>query len=203
MDDMTAFVNKFLDEYEEKLRRENPSNLPFFHIYNGFGFIVATLENEVYRRCREFEDVIKEQLEELDNIPLTRKQYEEKKEEIQSRENVFASLVRYPEKNRAGNQVFYREITRRYMKAVLSEGLNEQEIEEEFRQVWEGMDFYAMFFYFETGKYKYAEDEGHPMSEHYVYGYDSDYTYQENMLRHLLSMIRAKYCGSGVNWNAR
>ena len=193
--DLEKFVNDFIDEYDERLQREK-NTLPLFHPYTGFGYIVSTLERAVSERCKNFENDIKKQLEELDNTPLTHKQYEEKKKEIQSQKNMFAYLVRHPKENPSSNQVLYKEITRRYMQAVLSEGLSKEEIDEEFRRVWEGMDFYSMFFYFDTAKYKYADDEddeGSPVSTHYIYGHDTEYKYQENMLRHLLAMIKQRH----------
>ena len=194
--DMIAAVNKFLDEYEAELQKTNKNTFPLFHKYNGFGYVVITLEEAVSVRNQNFKNDIKNQLEELDNTPLTRKQYEEKKEELMNRENVYASMTLCPSENPSSNQYFYREITRHYMQAVLTEaGLTTEQIDEEFRRIWEGMDFYAMFMFFETSAYKYAEDNGRPMSENYIYDYEdiSKYKYQENMLNRLMSMIKDKY----------
>ena len=198
--DMIAEVNKFLDEYEAELQKANKNVhvhvLPLFHKYTGFGYVVTTLEEAVNARNQNFKNDIKKQLEELDNTPLTHKQYEEKKKEIMNRENVYASMTLCPSENPSSNQYFYREITRRYMQAVLTEaGLTTEQIDEEFRRIWEGMDFYAMFMFFETSAYKYAEDNGRPMSENYIYDYEdiSKYKYQENMLNRLMSMIKDKY----------
>ena len=194
--DMIAAVNKLLDEYEAELQKTNKNTFPLFHKYNGFGYVVITLEEAVSVRNQNFKNDIKNQLEELDNTPLTRKQYEEKKEELMNRENVYASMTLCPSENPSSNQYFYREITRRYMQAVLTEaGLTTEQIDEEFRRIWEGMDFYAMFMFFETSAYKYAEDNGRPMSENYIYDYEyiSKYKYQENMLNRLMYMIKEKY----------
>ena len=116
-----------------------------------FNALYEDIEKEISDEIRLFKEGIKKEIEDLDNTPLTRKEYEKKLEQAKARTNAFVEYrkMEYGEHLSMLVKYFISYKLKRYDAKI-----TDKKIDAIFDFVWNTLDFYALWEYFNDEKYK-------------------------------------------------
>ena len=118
-----------------------------------FNVFYRDVERNISDEIHLFKKDIKKEIEDLDNTPLTRKEYEKKLEQIEAKTNIFTEYrkIEYGEHLSMLVKCFISYKLKRYDAKITDE-----KVDAIFDFIWNTLDFYALWEYFNDDKY---EDE--------------------------------------------
>jgi hypothetical protein len=161
---------------------------------NSFCDFFLALRDEKAEYKKSVDTYFKEKIKELDETPLTRKEYDEKLGKINSEKESAVNLMA----DEYHQNTFYKILSKYVYYVAEKYSKNADEVENVLNFIYEKLDFYSLVFYFEEGKYYERNEEDdcyndyYPTSYHFKHDFFSRFKphyYAGNLLDELLKKL--------------
>lgn len=160
----------------------------------GYGKFLTRVNSRIREEKENFLNNINEKKKELEETPLTRKQFDDAIAELEKRKG--ANIFTYPEFD-FEEELFQKNVLSFYISKQVND---EKKAEEIYSFIWAELDFMSLVFFFRNHDYAYCDDcqynytdngEYSPESSNHIYEDVSfnKYIYQGNMVDKIIKLF--------------